>query len=80
MDVFWDVAPCSLVEIDRCFGGAYCFHHQGVVYSSSVNIYQTIRRNIPQDSHLQDLTLTHRQMLSKMVRKYKGNRPDNNTV
>jgi hypothetical protein len=29
MAVFWDVARCSLVEIDRCFGGAYCLLHQG---------------------------------------------------
>jgi hypothetical protein len=21
--VFWDVAPCSYVEVDRCFRGAY---------------------------------------------------------
>jgi hypothetical protein len=28
MAVFWDVAPCSLVDIDRCFRGAYSFHHQ----------------------------------------------------
>jgi hypothetical protein len=28
MTVFWDVAPCSLVEIDRRFSGAYCLHHQ----------------------------------------------------
>jgi hypothetical protein len=28
-DLFWDVAPCSLVEIDQCFRGAYCLHHQG---------------------------------------------------
>jgi hypothetical protein len=26
MTVFWDVAPCSMVEIDRRFGGAYCLH------------------------------------------------------
>jgi hypothetical protein len=25
---FWDVAPCSLVEIDWHFIGAYCFHHE----------------------------------------------------
>jgi hypothetical protein len=31
MSIFWDVAPCSLVEIDRCFRGAYCLHHQGDV-------------------------------------------------
>jgi hypothetical protein len=28
MTVFWDVALCSLVEIDGRFAGAYCFHHQ----------------------------------------------------
>jgi hypothetical protein len=27
--VFWDVAPCSQVEVDRRFRGAYCLHHQG---------------------------------------------------
>jgi hypothetical protein len=27
--VFWDVAPCSLVEIYRRFRGAYCLYHQG---------------------------------------------------
>jgi hypothetical protein len=27
MDVFWhDAAPCSLVEINRRFRGAYCLH------------------------------------------------------
>jgi hypothetical protein len=28
MAVFWDVAPYSLVEIDRRFRCAYCLHHQ----------------------------------------------------
>jgi hypothetical protein len=27
MIVFWDVVPCSLVDIDRRFRGAYCLHH-----------------------------------------------------
>jgi hypothetical protein len=27
MTVFWDVAPCCLVEIDRSFRGAYCLTH-----------------------------------------------------
>jgi hypothetical protein len=26
---FWDVAPCSHVEVDRSFRGAYCLHYQG---------------------------------------------------
>jgi hypothetical protein len=27
--VFWDVLPCSHVEVDRHFRGVYCLHHQG---------------------------------------------------
>jgi hypothetical protein len=27
--LFWDIATCSLVEIDQCFGGDYCLRHQG---------------------------------------------------
>jgi hypothetical protein len=27
--VFWNVAPCRMVEIDRLFKGAYCFYNQG---------------------------------------------------
>jgi hypothetical protein len=26
--VFWDVRPCSLVEVYRCFRGKYCLNHQ----------------------------------------------------
>jgi hypothetical protein len=26
---FWDVAPCILVEANRCFRGPYCLHHKG---------------------------------------------------
>jgi hypothetical protein len=29
MAVFWDVAPCSLVESDRRFRDAYCLYRQG---------------------------------------------------
>jgi hypothetical protein len=29
MTVFWDVAPCSLVEVYQRFRGAYCLLHQG---------------------------------------------------
>jgi hypothetical protein len=27
MAVFWDIAPCSLVDTDRRFRGAYCLHY-----------------------------------------------------
>jgi hypothetical protein len=56
MAVLWDVAECSLVDIDRRFRGAYCRHHQDEAVSfseMSVNIHQTTRGNIPEDSHLQ---------------------------
>jgi hypothetical protein len=26
---FWDIAPCTLVTVDRRFRSAYCLHHQG---------------------------------------------------
>jgi hypothetical protein len=29
MTVFWDASPCSLVEADQRFTGAYCLHRQG---------------------------------------------------
>jgi hypothetical protein len=29
IDVFWDVEPCSLVEVYRRFRAACCLHHQG---------------------------------------------------
>jgi hypothetical protein len=31
MPFFWDVASCSLVEIDGRFRGVYCFHCEGDV-------------------------------------------------
>jgi hypothetical protein len=27
--VFWDVVPCSLVEVYQCLRGAYCLHLEG---------------------------------------------------
>jgi hypothetical protein len=27
--IFWDVAPCSLVDADRRFRGTYSLHYQG---------------------------------------------------
>jgi hypothetical protein len=46
LGVFWDVAPCSQVDVDRRFRGAYCLHHQGDD-GTSVNIILTTRRYIP---------------------------------
>jgi hypothetical protein len=60
MTVFWDVATCSLVEVYRRFRGAYCdialMMEAESTSETSVNFYQTTRRNNPEDSHLH----THR--------------------
>jgi hypothetical protein len=50
MTVFWDAAACSMVDVNRRFRDACCFHQQGD--RSSVNVYQTARRDNPEDSHL----------------------------
>jgi hypothetical protein len=35
MTVFWDFTPCSLVEVYRCFRGAWRLHHQGDEYAAA---------------------------------------------
>jgi hypothetical protein len=55
MTVFWDVAPCNVVQIDRRFRDAYCLlialMMEAVSTSeTSVSFYQTTP--IPEDSHL----------------------------
>jgi hypothetical protein len=51
MAVFWDVASCSLVEIDR--STIIALMMEAVSTSeTSATFYQTARRNIPEDSHL----------------------------
>jgi hypothetical protein len=42
MAVIWDVAPCSMVDIECAVSAS----------ETSVSIYYTARRNIPEDSHL----------------------------
>jgi hypothetical protein len=36
MTLFWDVAKCSLVEIDRRFRDAYCLLYQGATSQRTV--------------------------------------------
>jgi hypothetical protein len=31
----WIVAPCSLLEVHRCFRGAYCLHVQGYQFAQN---------------------------------------------
>jgi hypothetical protein len=57
---FWDTAPCSLVEVNRCFRGEYCLHHasivalttQAVLTSETVYFNDTTRRYIAEGVHL----------------------------
>jgi hypothetical protein len=64
MDVFWVVAPCSLVEAYQRFRGPCCLHHQGddslitlmmkAARTSEmlVNFYQTTWSYNPENTHL----------------------------
>jgi hypothetical protein len=36
---FWDIAPCSLVEVDRRFRGAYCLLHHGDEDGGSTHLW-----------------------------------------
>jgi hypothetical protein len=51
MAVFWDIAPCSLVEVYRCFRGALMMETVSTS-ETSVNSYQTTRRKNPKYRHL----------------------------
>jgi hypothetical protein len=54
--VFWDVLPCSQVDVGRRFRGAVCLQYlmMEAVRSdeTSVNIYLTTWQYIPEDSKL----------------------------
>jgi hypothetical protein len=56
MVVFWVVAPCSLVKVYRRFRGLIALMMEAASTSeTSVNFYQTTRRNNLEDSHLLSL-------------------------
>jgi hypothetical protein len=54
--VFWDVAPCSLIGVDRRFRGAYCHHAlmMEAVSTSETSVHSnaTTRCYIPEDCKL----------------------------
>jgi hypothetical protein len=55
---FWDIAPCSLVEIDRLLEVLTAYITVALVMEAvsssetSFSCYLTTRRNIPEDSHI----------------------------
>jgi hypothetical protein len=57
MAVFWDVAPCSLVEVYRRFRGPCSIIRALMMEAATTsetleNFYQTTHRYNPEDSHL----------------------------
>jgi hypothetical protein len=68
-DVFWVVAPCSLVEVNQHFKGAFCLHHQGDhphVEAASTSETSVTWRNNPEDSHLH--TRCHESLKSHIIK------------
>jgi hypothetical protein len=53
---FWDIAACSLVDVDRRFRGALCPNNQD----------ETTRRCIPESCHLKMYTLHRCHLLIDM--------------
>jgi hypothetical protein len=49
MAVFWDVALCSLVKIILRFRLIALMMEAAITSETSVNFYETTRRNIPED-------------------------------
>jgi hypothetical protein len=48
--VFWDLTPCSLVDIYQYFGGTCCSHFQGEEQATHIGICgkQARQRLVPQ--------------------------------
>jgi hypothetical protein len=56
MTAFWVIAP-YVVEVDRCFRGAY-YLRLLCTFGTSVNLYETARRNNPESCHLDWVSFT----------------------
>lgn len=53
MYIYWDVASCNEMKINRCFSDAYCSIMEAASTSEkSSSFHQTTLRKIPEDSHL----------------------------
>jgi hypothetical protein len=44
MAVFWGVTPCSLIDVDRRFRGAYCLHYQVALILEAASYLHIHRR------------------------------------
>jgi hypothetical protein len=50
--VFWFVAPCSMVKFNNVSEVLAASVIRAISPESSVNVYQTTRRNNPEDRHI----------------------------
>jgi hypothetical protein len=72
MTAFWDIAPYTLVEVDRRFRSAYCIIKAVIMEAvhtseTSVNFYEVTRRSIPEGCHLESLhcfSMAHKTLLN----------------
>jgi hypothetical protein len=69
MSVFWVVAPCRLVDVSEVLTASIiALMLPDSTTDTSVNFYQTTRRNSPEDSHLQDnVGLSHQAHFSSRL-------------
>jgi hypothetical protein len=70
MAVLWDVVPCSLLDEDRRFrvltASIIAFKMKALRASeTSVNVYKTTLRNIPEDSHLNTRCRENRNLMKR---------------
>jgi hypothetical protein len=61
---FWNIAPCSLEEVEWRFRSAYCLYYQSDyeisrIHTSEILSYflEIILRYIPEGGHIQEATL-----------------------
>jgi hypothetical protein len=55
MTAFWDNAPCSLIEVDQHFRGAYFPYHQGArthVHATTINQNAYFSQLIAEQQHI----------------------------
>jgi hypothetical protein len=46
--VFWVVAPCSLVDVNRSFRGPFCLHHLHTRHRENLKSYYVVSLPITQ--------------------------------
>jgi hypothetical protein len=66
MTVFWYVALCSLVEIDRHFRGAYCLHHKSDEFLRDYTAQHPRRQSIFILAAVRNWNLTQRKFISRL--------------